>query len=101
MLKHSRRRALGPWRRWTFRIWIALTIIAAGYLAVVPPFAQYFGADMQLIGIIVPPLMILLLGIGLAWLVWLVTSSPRSDRNERARRAAPPSHGRETQVPRR
>jgi hypothetical protein len=48
------------------------------------PFAQYFQADMWVVGVIVPPLMIILLAIGIGWLVWLVTSSRRPKHNSAA-----------------
>jgi hypothetical protein len=53
---------------------VALTGIAATYMMVAEPFAPYFRGEMWVVGVIVPPLMIVLLAIGLAWLVWLVTS---------------------------
>ncbi len=81
MLEHSRRRALGRWRRVTFYVWVGLTVIAAIYLAVAAPLATYFHEDVRLVGVFVPPLMIILLGIGIAWLVWLVTSSREKDRH--------------------
>lgn len=77
MLQHSRRKATGRWRRWTFVIWIALTFVAAAYVLLAEPFAQYFRADMWVVGVIVPPLMIVLLAIGIGWLMWLMTSSRR------------------------
>lgn len=80
MIEHSTRRTLGRWRRVMFVVWVGLTIVAAIYLAMAAPFATYFHQNMWLVGVIVPPLMIVLLGIGIAWLVWLVTSSPQKDR---------------------
>jgi hypothetical protein len=79
MLEHGTRRATGRWRRLAFVVWIALTIVFAAYIAITAPFTSYFYEDMWLVSVVVPPLMILLLGIGLLWLVWLVTSSRRSD----------------------
>lgn len=29
MLDHSRNKALGKWRRWTFRIWVGMTVALA------------------------------------------------------------------------
>lgn len=87
MLQHSRRQAAGRWRRVTFVIWVALTGIAAIYMMVAAPFAPYFRGDLWVVGVIVPPLMIVLLGIGIGWLVWLVTSSRHAERD----RAAPQS----------
>ncbi len=77
MLQHSRRKATGRWRRWTFVIWVALTFVAAAYVLLAAPFAPYFRADPWVVGVIVPPLMIVLLAIGIGWLVWVVTSSRR------------------------
>jgi len=81
MLKHSSRTAAGRWRRLSFRLWIGLTIAAALYIGFTAPFVGYFHGDLWIVGVIVPPLMIVLLGIGLLWLLWLVTSSRRPDRN--------------------
>lgn len=81
MLQHSRRQATGRWRRWTFVIWVALTGIAAAYMMIAAPFAPYFREDLWVVGVIVPPLMIILLAIGIGWLVWLATSSRRRKRD--------------------
>ncbi len=65
------------------RSWIALTIAAAAYIAVTAPFASYFGEGMWMVGVVVPPLMIVLLAVGIGWLVWMVTSSrSRDDRRQ-------------------
>ncbi len=77
MLRHSREKTVGRWRRGTFVVWVALTVIAAAYIMLAQPFAPYFREDLWVVGVIVPPLMIVLLAIGIAWLVWLVTSSRR------------------------
>ena len=79
MLENSRRKAAGRWRHWTFAAWIALTIAAAAYIAVTAPFASYFGEGMWIVGVVVPPLMIVLLTVGIGWLVWMVTSSRSRD----------------------
>lgn len=86
MLQHSERRAEGRWRRWTFLIWIALTIAIAAYIALTAPFASYFGEGMWMVGVVVPPLMIVLVALGVGWLLWLVTSSKsRGDRRQGSR----------------
>jgi hypothetical protein len=85
VLQHSRRKAAGRWRRWTFVTWIALTLVAAAYILVTAPFASYFDEEMWMVGVIVPPLMIVLLAGGIGWLVWLVTSSRRPDDRSAAR----------------
>ncbi len=90
MLQHSRRQASGRWRRYTFVIWVVLTGIAAAYMMLAQPFAHYFRDDLWVVGVIVPPLMIVLLAIGLGWLVWLVTAS-RGGRAQDGGR--PPSNG--------
>jgi len=56
-------------RRWFFWAWIALTIIAALYIGVAAPFAETSITRIPLIGAIFPPLMIVLLGGGIAWLI--------------------------------
>lgn len=63
-----------PWRRPVFVVWVGLTIVAAAYVGAVGPFTAYFHERLWIVGVVVPPLMILLLGIGLGWLVWLVTA---------------------------
>jgi hypothetical protein len=65
-----------------FRIWIGLTVVVAIYIAVTGPLVTAFDEDMWLVAIVVPPLMILLLGLGLGWLAWVVTA-PRRDRGQR------------------
>lgn len=77
MLEHSQRRAVGPWRRWTFRIWIALTIVVAAYMVIILPFFRDDRAGQFLMGVSVPFVMITLLVIGLGWLLWLVTATRR------------------------
>lgn len=77
MMERARAGADGRWRRRVFAVWVSLTIVASLYLAVVGPFAAYFREDLWLVGVVVPPLMILLLSLGLAWLVWIVTGPRR------------------------
>lgn len=77
MLEHSSERATGRWRRRIFLLWIVLTVAVAIYVAVFAPFATWFHEDMWMVGVVVPPLMIILLGAGLLWLVWLTTASGR------------------------
>lgn len=86
MLEHSRDRAAGRWRRRVFLLWIVLTVAVAIYVAVFAPFATWFEEDMWMVGIVVPPLMIILLGAGLLWLLWLVTASGRSSGDRRLER---------------
>lgn len=83
MLEHSRRKATSKWRLWAFVTWLALTIVAAAYIFVTAPFAGYFGEGMWIVGVVVPPLMIVLVAIGIGWLVWLVTSSKSRDDRRR------------------
>jgi hypothetical protein len=53
---------------------------------VTAPFASYFGEGMWMVGVVVPPLMIVLLAVGIGWLVWLATSSrSRDDRRQKSR----------------
>ena len=96
MLQHSRRKAAGRWRRRTFVIWVALTFVAAAYMLLAEPFAHYFRPDMWVVGVIVPPLMIILLAIGIGWLVWLVTASRRPKQD-----TAPDSTSQEDGMPNR
>lgn len=74
MLEHSGWRAVGRWRRWTFRVWIGLTIVVAVYLVAVLPFVRDDRIGHVLLGAPVPFVMIALLFIGFGWLAWLVTA---------------------------
>jgi len=67
----------GPWRRRLFWVWIGITVVLAAYLAIAAPLASYFGEGYALVGVIVPPIMILLAGLGLAWLLALSMSKPK------------------------
>jgi len=60
-----------------------MTIAAAAYLAIAAPFASYFGEGMWMVGVVVPPLMIVLLAVGIGWLVWMVTSSSSRGNHRR------------------
>ena len=77
MLDHSRVKAGGPLRRWTFRIWVGITIVFAVHVAVLLAFVRDERIGHFLLGIPVPLVMILLLLIGLGWLVWFVTARRR------------------------
>lgn len=68
-------------RRPMFWGWIAIAVVVAGYVAVAGPMATYFGADKAWVAAIVPPVMILLLGIGLAWLLFFVVAPGRKPRS--------------------
>ena len=83
MLEHSREKAAGPWRRWTFRIWIGITIVLAVYVAVLLTFVRDERIGYFLLGVPVPFVMILLLLIGLGWLVWFVTARRRPSGSPR------------------
>ncbi|SMF14059.1 hypothetical protein SAMN06265365_10572 [Tistlia consotensis] len=67
-------------RRWLFRAWIALTIAVAGYVALADPFALAGALPHSYLAYSVPPLMILLLGLSLAWLIALVSRRARPGR---------------------
>jgi predicted lysophospholipase L1 biosynthesis ABC-type transport system permease subunit len=77
VLEHSREKAGGRWRRWTFRIWIAITLVFAAYVAVLLAFVHDERIGHFLLGVPVPFVMILLLLVGLGWLVWFVTARRR------------------------
>jgi len=68
-------------RRPVFWTWIAITIVVAGYIGLAAPFAAYVGADKAWVAVIVPPAMILLLGIGVAWLFLFVATPVREPRD--------------------
>lgn len=85
MARNSADLAARKGRRWTFFVWIALTIVVAAYLLIAAPFTAYVHEDLWLAAVVVPPLMILLLGIGLGWLIWLSSSraGSRTDHGTR------------------
>jgi hypothetical protein len=74
MLEHSARRAAGPWRRWAFRIWVALTIMLGVYIVAVLSFFRDDRIGQFLVAVPVPVAMFALLVIGLGWLIWLVSA---------------------------
>lgn len=90
MLEHSRRRATGPWRHWTFAVWVVATAAVATYIALAAPFAEYFNEDFRYVALVVPPLSFILLATGLWWLIWLVTATrqPRGDETSAERTEA-------------
>lgn len=73
--------ATGSARRLVFWGVVSITILAAAYLLIATPFIAYFGEGYAWAGAIVPPLMVLLVGIGIAWL--LVVASARQRRKSR------------------
>ncbi len=81
MLDHSRSQALGKWRRWTFRIWVGITIVLTAYILAVLTFFRDERSAQFAVGLPVPLVMILLLALGLGWLIWLMTSKRRRGAN--------------------
>jgi hypothetical protein len=57
-----------------------MTIVVAMYVAATGLFTRLFGTDLAFVGAVVPPFMILTLGLGLAWLVWLTSTRPSRPR---------------------
>lgn len=84
MLEHSQPHAVGRWRRWTFRVWIALTIALGVYIVAILTFLRDDRIGQFLVAVPVPLVMIALLVIGLGWLLWLVTASRRRQGSGRA-----------------
>lgn len=82
MMEHSRRRATGPWRHWTFAVWVIATAAIAVYIAVAAPFAEYFHQDFRYVALVVPAISFILLATGVWWLIWLVTSTARRRRDD-------------------
>jgi predicted lysophospholipase L1 biosynthesis ABC-type transport system permease subunit len=83
MMGHSPAEAAGKWRRWIFRVWIAITLLLAGYIVILLPFVRDERIGPVLLGVPVPLVMILLTAVGLGWLVWLVTARRRRARPQR------------------
>lgn len=73
-------------RRLIFGVWIGLTVVAAAYLAIAAPLITYFGERYAWAGAFVPPLMILLLGVGIGWFVLRVTRPGRDPERGDVRR---------------
>lgn len=88
----STERVRGAWRRRLFWLWIAATIAVAAWVVLAQPFIQYFGEGYGFAAWVVPPLMILMGGAGLAWLAALVFSKPK--RGAAAHRAQAPGRPR-------
>lgn len=65
------------WRRNTFRVWIAATVIAAAVIMLLVPFGPYLHERFWGVGLIVVPVVLLMLFTGLGWLVYRVTRRPR------------------------
>ena len=85
-------RTMQKLRRPMFWTWIAITIVVAGYIGLAAPFAAYFGADKAWVAAVVPPIMILLVGIAFAWLLLFVIAPARKE-HDRPRDHRRPSTG--------
>ncbi|MQX38272.1 hypothetical protein [Roseospira navarrensis] len=79
MPRSAKERATGPGRRLMFAVWTGLTVVVAVYIGVTAPLTTYLHEDLWIVAVAIPPLMIVLLGIGLGWLVW--TSAAGSSRS--------------------
>jgi len=84
MTIHPSSKSMSRLRRPMFWIWIALTVAVAAYVAFAAPFVTYFGAAEALVAVIVPPVTILLVGIGFGWLVFYVIATPRRKNGDSA-----------------
>lgn len=93
MLQHTPRKALGPQRRWVFRVWVGLTIALAVYLLIAIPFADLFTDRFHFIVAAVPFVMTLLALIGVGWLVWIVTARRSGGPGERIMNGGPEDIG--------
>jgi len=54
-------------RRWAFKICVGLSLAGAGLMAVAAPIATYYGERTPVVALTVPPLVGLLLLVGLGW----------------------------------
>ena len=61
----------GRWRRWLMAFWVILSIAFAAYVGIAAPLLPFFAPSFAPLAIAVPPLMVVLLLTGLAWLVLL------------------------------
>lgn len=75
--KPSVRQATGVLRRVLFWAVVAITILAAAYLLIAAPFIALFGEGYAWAAVVVPPLMILLVGAGIAWLIAVASARRR------------------------
>jgi len=73
-MTRAHRKAVGKWRRWYFRGWIAMTIIVAALVAVFAPFTTDGPGGTTTVGVVIPPLLIIGVGFGIAWLAALILS---------------------------
>lgn len=83
MPRPETKRATGQGRRMMFLVWTALTVIIAVYIGVTAPLTTYLHEDLWIVAVAIPPLMIVLLGIGLGWLVWMSAARPSRSRDPR------------------
>ena len=84
-------------RRSVFAIWIVLTVVAALYVGLAGPLIPQLPNDMWVVGVIVPPLMIVLAGFGFAWLAWLCLGGGRGRLDATAAPRRHDEHHRKTE----
>lgn len=73
----------GKWRKRLMVLWIAASIVFALYLAVAAPLVPFFAPSFAPVAIILPPLMVVMMGTALAWLVLLVLPNRQGARKAR------------------
>lgn len=54
-------------RRWAFKICVGLSLVGAGLMAVAAPIATYLDERTPAVALAVPPLVALMLLVGLGW----------------------------------
>ncbi len=77
----SNRQLRGRWRRGLFWAWVGVSLVVSVYVAIVGPFAHYFGEGRSFVALVVPAVMVFMLVTGLGWLVLLVSSRRRREEN--------------------
>ena len=66
-------------RRWVFWIWVALTLVAAGYIWRLAPIATILDMNPTVLTAIIPPSLLLVGSLMFIWFVLYVMLPPQRD----------------------
>ena len=78
----SRSELRGKWRKRLMLFWVLVSIAFAIYLAVAAPLVPFFQPSFAPVALALPPIMVVMLISGLAWLILLVLPRRRETRND-------------------
>lgn len=70
------KRRLSRTGRVIFSVWVTLATLAFLFVTLAGPFERLLGDLPVAVGAIIPPVLVLLIGIGLGWLLWRVLARP-------------------------